>query len=86
MGDGVTRIANSVQTTNGLRQPLRPLISKASNEARRLLDGKRWRIRERVVTTPYSAAGKVGKRSAEESLNTTLPPATFSVNDQLRLP
>ena len=50
------------------------------------LDVKRWRISKRVVTTRYSAAGRVGKRSAEELLITTLPPATVPVDDQLRLP
>lgn len=57
-----------------------------SDEDRKLLDVKRWRISKRVVTTRYSAAGRVGKRSAEELLITTLPPATVPVDDQLRLP
>ncbi|MDP9643194.1 site-specific DNA-adenine methylase [Actinopolyspora lacussalsi] len=51
-----------------------------------LLGVKRWRISKRIVSTRYSAAGKVGKRSAEELLITTLPPSTVPVDDQLRLP
>ena len=57
-----------------------------SDKNRQLLDVKRWRISKRVVTTRYSAAGKVGKRSAEELLITTLPPASVPVDEQLRLP
>lgn len=46
----------------------------------------RWRISKRLVTTRYTAAGRVGKRSANELLITTLPPMTVPLDDQLRLP
>ncbi len=51
---------------------------------RDLLGVKSWRISKRVVTTRYTAAGKVGKRSAEELLITTLPPATVPIDERLR--
>lgn len=57
-----------------------------SDEDRKLLDVKRWSVSKRIVTTRYSAAGRVGKRSAEELLITTLPPASVPVDEQLRLP
>lgn len=44
-----------------------------------------WRISKRLVSTRYSAAGKVGKRPADELLLTTLPPSTVPIDDQLRL-
>ncbi|WUH99269.1 DNA adenine methylase [Spirillospora sp. NBC_00431] len=47
---------------------------------------RRWRISKRLVATRYSAAGRVGKRSADELLITTLPPATVPMDEQLRLP
>ncbi|MEV0621729.1 DNA adenine methylase [Nonomuraea sp. NPDC050404] len=56
--------------------------SKADRE---LLNIRSWRISKRLVTTRYSAAGRTGKRSAEELLITTLPPATVPIDDQLRL-
>jgi site-specific DNA-adenine methylase len=46
----------------------------------------RWRISKRLVTTRYTAAGRVGKRSADELLITTLPPAAVPLDEQLRLP
>ncbi|MET7777886.1 DNA adenine methylase [Streptomyces mirabilis] len=46
---------------------------------------RRWRITKRLVSTRYSAAGRVGKRSADELLITTLPPATVPIDDQLRV-
>ena len=45
---------------------------------------KRWRISKRLVTARYTAAGKVGKRSADELLITTLPPSTVPLDSQLR--
>ncbi|WP_084465847.1 DNA adenine methylase [Nocardia salmonicida] len=51
---------------------------------RELLGVRRWRISKRLVSTRYSASGRVGKRSAEELLITTLPPATVPIDDQLR--
>ena len=56
-----------------------------SESDRLLLGVKRWRISKRVITTRYTAAGKVGKRAAEELLITTLPPATVPIDKQLRL-
>ncbi|WP_395109533.1 DNA adenine methylase [Actinomadura sp. SCN-SB] len=47
---------------------------------------RRWRISKRLVATRYSAAGRVGKRAANELLITTLPPATVPLDEQLRLP
>lgn len=44
-----------------------------------------WRITKRLVSTRYSAAGKVGKRAADELLITTLPPSTVPTDDQLRV-
>ncbi|MGV9390988.1 DNA adenine methylase [Streptomyces olivaceus] len=44
-----------------------------------------WRITKRLVSTRYSAAGKVGKRAADELLITTLPPSTVPIDDQLRV-
>lgn len=51
-----------------------------------VLGVRRWRISKRLVTTRYTAAGRVGKRSADELLITTLPPATVPLDEQLRLP
>lgn len=56
-----------------------------SDTDRALLGIRRWAISKRLVTTRYTASGRVGKRSAEELLITTLPPATVPVDDQLRL-
>lgn len=53
---------------------------------RAALGAHRWRISKRLVTTRYTAAGRVGKRSADELLITTLPPATVPLDEQLRLP
>ena len=53
---------------------------------RAVLGVKRWTISKRLVTTRYTASGRVGKRSAEELLITTLPPATVPIDDQLRVP
>jgi hypothetical protein len=53
---------------------------------RETLGVRRWRISKRLVTTRYSAAGRVGKRSADELLITTLPPTTVPFDEQLRLP
>ena len=53
---------------------------------RDLLGVRRWRISKRLVATRYSAAGRVGKRSADELLITTLPPATVPLDKQIRLP
>ncbi|QIS02588.1 hypothetical protein F5X71_09885 [Nocardia brasiliensis] len=55
-----------------------------SRSDRELLGVRCWRISKRLVSTRYSAAGRVGKRSAEELLITTLPPATVPVDDELR--
>ncbi|MFH8517501.1 DNA adenine methylase [Streptomyces gelaticus] len=56
------------------------------SESDRLNLGVRsWRISKRLVSTRYSAAGKVGKRSADELLITTLPPSTVPVGDHLRV-
>lgn len=57
-----------------------------SDVERETLGVRRWRISKRLVATRYSAGGRSGKRSAEELLITTLPPATVPVDDQLRLP
>ncbi|MFC9844900.1 DNA adenine methylase [Streptomyces sp. NPDC060223] len=46
---------------------------------------RRWRITKRLVSTRYSAAGKVGKRAADELLITTLPPSTVPIDDHLRV-
>ncbi|MGV0874954.1 DNA adenine methylase [Mycolicibacterium sp. XJ879] len=51
---------------------------------RALLGVSQWAISKRLVTTRYSAAGRVGKRSANELLLTTLPPATVPIDHQLR--
>lgn len=51
---------------------------------RALLGVSQWTISKRLVTTRYTAAGRVGKRSADELLFTTLPPATVPIDDQLR--
>lgn len=56
-----------------------------SEPDRRLLGVRCWRISKRLVKTRYSAAGKVGKRSADELLITTLPPSTVPTDEQLRL-
>lgn len=45
---------------------------------------RRWRISKRLITTRYSAAGRFGKRSADELLITSLPPATVPIDDRLR--
>jgi DNA adenine methylase len=57
-----------------------------SQRDRDLLGVHCWRISKRLVATRYSAAGRVGKRSANELLITTLPPATVPLDKQLRLP
>ncbi|UXA14089.1 DNA adenine methylase [Mycobacterium sp. SMC-8] len=51
---------------------------------RALLGVSQWTISKRLVATRYSAAGRVGKRSADELLLTTLPPATVPIDDELR--
>ncbi|MFF0495671.1 DNA adenine methylase [Nocardia aobensis] len=56
-----------------------------SRSDRELLGVRCWRISKRLVSTRYSAAGRVGKRSAEELLITTLPPATVPIDDELRV-
>lgn len=53
---------------------------------RETLGVRQWRISKRLVATRYSAGGRSGKRSAEELLITTLPPATVPLDEQLRLP
>lgn len=53
---------------------------------REALGVRRWRISKRLVATRYTAAGRVGKRSADELLITTLPPTTVPLDEQLRLP
>ncbi|MER5297240.1 DNA adenine methylase [Streptomyces pharetrae] len=55
-----------------------------SESDRESLGVRRWRITKRLVSTRYTAAGRVGKRSADELLITTLPPTTVPVDDQLR--
>ncbi|MFF3717077.1 DNA adenine methylase [Streptomyces prasinus] len=55
-----------------------------SESDRESLGVRRWRITKRLVTTRYTAAGRVGKRSADELLITTLPPATVPADEQLR--
>jgi hypothetical protein len=57
-----------------------------SESDRQVLGVRRWRISKRLVTTRYSAGGRSGKRSAEELLITTLPPATVPLDQHLRLP
>ncbi|WP_409058890.1 DNA adenine methylase [Streptomyces sp. SYP-A7185] len=57
-----------------------------SEVERETLGVRQWRITKRLVATRYSAAGRSGKRSAEELLITTLPPATVPLDEQLRLP
>jgi DNA adenine methylase len=57
-----------------------------SEADRELLGVRRWRISKRLVTARYTAAGRVGKRSAEELLITTLPPANIPLDERLRLP
>ncbi|MBN6051040.1 DNA adenine methylase, partial [Nonomuraea sp. RK-328] len=52
---------------------------------REMLGVRCWRISKRLVSTRYSAAGRVGKRSANELLITTLPPMTVPLDEQLRL-
>ncbi|MFF5108272.1 DNA adenine methylase [Streptosporangium sp. NPDC000509] len=56
-----------------------------SEDDREMLGVRRWRISKRLITTRYTAAGRVGKRSAEELLITTLPPATVPLDEHLRL-
>lgn len=56
-----------------------------SRSDRDVLGVRCWRISKRLVSTRYSAAGRVGKRSAEELLLTTLPPATVPIDDELRV-
>lgn len=56
-----------------------------STEDRQNLGVRSWRISKRVVSTRYSASGRVGKRSAEELLITTLPPATVPIDKDLRI-
>jgi DNA adenine methylase len=57
-----------------------------SDVDREMLGVRRWPISKRLVATRYTAAGRVGKRSADELLITTLPPASVPLDDQLRLP
>jgi len=52
---------------------------------RALLGVSQWTISKRLITMRYTAAGRVGKRSADELLLTTLPPATVPIDDQLRI-
>ncbi len=56
-----------------------------SENDRQNLGVRSWRISKRLVSTRYSASGRVGKRSADELLITTLPPATVPVDDKIRL-
>lgn len=56
-----------------------------SDVDREMLGVKRWRISKRVISTRYSAAGRVGKRAADELLITTLPAGTVPVDDEIRL-
>lgn len=53
---------------------------------RDVLGVRRWRISKRLVTTRYTAAGRVGKRSADELLITTFPATSVPLDEQLRLP
>jgi DNA adenine methylase len=55
-----------------------------THKDRALLNIKRWRISKRLLSTRYSASGKTGKRSADELLLRTLPPATVPVDETLR--
>lgn len=55
-----------------------------SRDDAELLGVKHWIISKRCVTTRYTASGKVGKRSADELLLTTLPPRTVPQDTQLR--
>jgi site-specific DNA-adenine methylase len=57
-----------------------------SKPDREVLGVHRWRISKRLVTTRYTAAGRVGKRSADELLITTFPPTSVPLDEQLRLP
>lgn len=57
-----------------------------SEADRELLGVRCWHISKRLVSARYTAAGRVGKRSAEELLITTLPPANVPLDEQLRLP
>ncbi len=45
---------------------------------------RRWRISKRLVSTRYTAAGKAGKRAAEELLITTLPASAVPADATLR--
>ncbi|MET8386501.1 DNA adenine methylase [Streptosporangium canum] len=56
-----------------------------SEDDREVLGVRRWRISKRLITTRYTAAGRSGKRSADELLITTLPPATVPLDEHLRL-
>lgn len=53
-------------------------------EDRELLGIRCWQITKRLVSARYTAAGKVGKRAADELLITTLPPRTVPLDDELR--
>lgn len=55
-----------------------------SEEDKLLLGLREWRISKRLIATRYSAAGRVGKRSAKEMLMTTLPPASLRHIEELR--
>jgi DNA adenine methylase len=55
-----------------------------SETDRDVLGVRRWHISKRLVSTRYSAAGRVGKRAADELLITTLPPASVPLDEQLR--
>lgn len=92
-------IAEAVQTTTELRKPLTALVNKGcsrkahgctrmtpSDLDREVLVVRRWRISKRLVTTRYTAAGRVGKRSADELLITMLSQTTVPLDEQLRLP
>ena len=52
---------------------------------RTLLGISQWTISKRLVRMRYSAAGRIGKRSTDELLLTTLPPASVPIDDQLRI-
>ncbi len=51
---------------------------------RQSLGIKSWRISKRVVSTRYTAAGRVGKRAADELFFTTFPPSTVPTDERIR--
>jgi DNA adenine methylase len=55
-----------------------------SEEDREKLGAGQWAISKRLVSTRYSAAGKSGKRPADELLITTLPPSSLETDVRLR--